>query len=471
MKNFYKNYLLNRIVVPAIATGLLLLSGAEAATAQKNRPALFSKVREHATQPLPTKREATTSVSTQSLARLAAATTSAQPLTSMHYSPNGANWRHETTNTYTYDGAGLVTSITEKSPTGSNLTRETWTYDQYGNETENKYENWNGSQWELNGGWRTAYTYNAGGKVTESIESNWSNNRWELRYRSVVAYNAAGNFESLTGYDRDGSNWLVEESYTLTYANANSGPTSLLYMEPNRDGVLVNTERTIDIVWHTFSTNVTFDTFFDQPVKSYLNQVWENGQWVNEEKYDAVFGDNNSFVGIEQEWENGAWVNSWRITVNFDAWGNQTLGQDEERENGNWVIYGANKYTHTYNSANNLTETIRQNWDEQTRAFSNTERIVYSNFQTVTSAPLAAEELIASVYPNPTADKITLSYKQLPGRATLQVTDMTGRTVFKKQLGTTAEQQELDLSNFPAGLYMLQLSTADAVATRKVLKL
>ncbi|WP_187261090.1 T9SS type A sorting domain-containing protein [Pontibacter beigongshangensis] len=471
MRNFYPFRVLSRTFLTTVLTSFLVIGSTDAATAQQHRPISLKSNRSlHSPAPATGNKLVAGSLA-GSLTKQAAAATIAQPLTSQHYAADGATWRHETTNTYAYDEAGRITSVVEKHPDGSNLRRETWTYDQYGNETENLHEQWNGSAWELNGGWKSDHTYNANGKITETIERNWRNNAWELYYRYVYSYNGNNQLLTITEYDVDASEWLLEGSYTLAYANATGGPTSLTYMEPNRDGVMVNSERVIDIAWHSFSNSRPGYELFDQPIKSYVSQVWEDGQWVNDEKYDATFGANGSYVGTYQEWENGTWVNDYRETVTYDERGNLVLSEDERRIAGAWVKDYGFKYTYTYNTAGNLAESVQQNYNTGTRAYENTYRIVYSNFQVITSAPLAAAELSTEIYPNPTADKITLSYKQPGSQATLQITDIAGRIVFEKQLPYAVQQQELDLSNFPAGLYMLRLRAGNAVSTTKIMKL
>jgi hypothetical protein len=74
---------------------------------------------------------------------------------------------------------------------------------------------------------------------------------------------------------------------------------------------------------------------------------------------------------------------------------------------------------------------------------------------------LSVHALQLSVYPNPTADRLTVNYTgEITPGTRFMVTDVTGKIVSEQQLAS--EEQSLDVSQFPAGMYILVLMEGDA---------
>jgi hypothetical protein len=62
----------------------------------------------------------------------------------------------------------------------------------------------------------------------------------------------------------------------------------------------------------------------------------------------------------------------------------------------------------------------------------------------------------AILYPNPAGEHITVDFSQLYNSATLQLVDISGKTVFRSQL--TSNRQTIDISALPAGTYLYRIS-------------
>ena len=62
----------------------------------------------------------------------------------------------------------------------------------------------------------------------------------------------------------------------------------------------------------------------------------------------------------------------------------------------------------------------------------------------------------AILYPNPAREQITVDFSRLYTSATLQLMDISGKTVFKTQL--TSNRQTIDISALPAGTYVYRIS-------------
>ena len=68
-----------------------------------------------------------------------------------------------------------------------------------------------------------------------------------------------------------------------------------------------------------------------------------------------------------------------------------------------------------------------------------------------------------SLYPNPAVTAVTLSYPiELEG-ATLEIYDLTGRSITKKALSSADKEVTLAIDSYPAGMYMLVVKQADTI--------
>ncbi len=69
--------------------------------------------------------------------------------------------------------------------------------------------------------------------------------------------------------------------------------------------------------------------------------------------------------------------------------------------------------------------------------------------------PSVVRSTEAIVYPNPAADYIQVEFSMAHNQATFSLLDISGKTVFKKQL--TTNKQSLDISGIPAGSYIYRV--------------
>jgi len=88
-----------------------------------------------------------------------------------------------------------------------------------------------------------------------------------------------------------------------------------------------------------------------------------------------------------------------------------------------------------------------------------------SNGGVITSVSDVEKEVIL-IYPNPTEDKIKIENLPL-GKSTFILSDATGNEIITSK---AEESFELDLSNFPTGVYTLKLNTSKGNFTKKVVK-
>lgn len=72
------------------------------------------------------------------------------------------------------------------------------------------------------------------------------------------------------------------------------------------------------------------------------------------------------------------------------------------------------------------------------------------------------------VYPNPATDIVSLSM-EATGPAYLQGFSTIGKLVFEKTLPAAVGNVQLDVADWPAGIYLMKIQTPNAEGTKKLI--
>ena len=91
----------------------------------------------------------------------------------------------------------------------------------------------------------------------------------------------------------------------------------------------------------------------------------------------------------------------------------------------------------------------------------------YGNATGINTTCCTANSL--SLQPNPTATSTTISFNNELNNANIEVMNVTGQIIFKKE-NQTGKQINLDLSNQAAGIYFIEVKQAAEVWRGKVVK-
>ncbi len=73
------------------------------------------------------------------------------------------------------------------------------------------------------------------------------------------------------------------------------------------------------------------------------------------------------------------------------------------------------------------------------------------------------------IYPNPTKDVITIDMNGVKNIASIHITDLAGKTIFKTDSITTSTLK-VDLSNYKSGVYLVQLTDKSGAKTVEIIK-
>ena len=90
-----------------------------------------------------------------------------------------------------------------------------------------------------------------------------------------------------------------------------------------------------------------------------------------------------------------------------------------------------------------------------------------------TTTALANEQFLQnnfSIYPNPTIGSFTIEFKELANSYSVEVFDMTGKTIYENNYDQTANLvQEINLDNASSGVYFVNIKSDKGLVTKKLI--
>ena len=81
------------------------------------------------------------------------------------------------------------------------------------------------------------------------------------------------------------------------------------------------------------------------------------------------------------------------------------------------------------------------------------------------STPIFQQENVFTMYPNPAKDVVTLQYDLAINNATVSIFDVTGRLIQNVALNSVSGSNELNVSAYPAGVYLVLVKQGAAVVS------
>jgi hypothetical protein len=108
-----------------------------------------------------------------------------------------SSWGDDSRTTFTYQSNGSYVAVRQEAiAAGSwvNLERQTTTYDNYGNEILNQYEEWDNAAWSIESGSRTLLSYTAANQVRRAVDQRYDSGTNRYQNEFVTTF---GNFTTL----------------------------------------------------------------------------------------------------------------------------------------------------------------------------------------------------------------------------------------------------------------------------------
>ena len=163
----------------------------------------------------------------------------------------------------------------------------------------------------------------------------------------------------------------------------------------------------------------------------------------------TLLNTNIKFKGSMTAWDTVSMAannHTWTLALDLEP-GTYEWGaiEDDGTASGLWLISGPNNLSVTIDNSGNITGT--------------------NTYTTMITTGINEPETRFNVYPNPTQGILNL---QLTQRASLSIFDLSGRKLLDVQ--NTNGNQQIDLSGFKSGYYLLEIRTGNSVQRKVIVK-
>jgi hypothetical protein len=107
--------------------------------------------------------------------------------------------------------------------------------------------------------------------------------------------------------------------------------------------------------------------------------------------------------------------------------------------------------------------------DEGAETAASAVTVIEKTEETITGADILEAPLTLKPYPNPTNGLITLNLDELSSNCLITIVDLSGKIILRKT-ATGGQTVELDISAYPAGIYLLTVENGRRKKTARVVK-
>ena len=296
------------------------------------------------------------------------------------------------------------------------------------------YQTWDGTNWVNM--YNDVYTYDPSGRLTQDVNGTWNaltaafNPGTEWTY----FYDASGNLIQKNQVSISGSVYTNVNQESMTY-NASNKMTSDTYSQWNGVAYVAD-----------YMNAYTYDTAGNRLTAQYSTYNTTTSAWDNVTlKTYSSFSSMMPGMELDQVWDTtggGSWVNSIQ-------------------------------YTYTYNSNNQLTNSVGESWNVAGFwEFANGD--AKSNYYYESYSTTAVQNVVAngsvSIFPNPAQDVISINLKWNQAQSfTIAVFDMSGRMMSLTSVPATAQYSTmLSVNTLPAGNYIIKINGQNGQMTQQV---
>ncbi len=327
--------------------------------------------------------------------------------------------------TYAYDAEGnMLSKLAKRAPAPGmpleNHRQWAYTYDIAGNPTARLLQVWDGAQWANVS--RLTTNYNAAGQPTQQLQERWIDGSWANNRRRGWLYE-----------DGTGLVTTVQEQTFDTDEQSWVNQTRMLYQNNSLGS------------W----TNI-------------VKQHWDAEQmsWANVEREELQY---NAGLQLENrtlsEWQGNAWQPLYQLYYSLAGGVFSLFGDIWDTNEGQWNLFA--RHQAAYEDGRIIQDRGWQYWSEGQESWINAQVSVqrqhyWSDVMVHTEAITTLE---SCPVPNPYRMGTPFPCEGLPANqpVELRLTDMVGKTVYRKRLDTAAALQ-MD-GTLPGGLYVLTIQS------------
>ncbi len=285
-------------------------------------------------------------------------------------------------------------------------------------------------------------TFNSNGTIDFTVFKKWNGTGWDNFDKTIYHYTSTGKVDTVTIQEYGIGEW-INDFRTINQYDINDYKTYSLEQISLGD-------------WNNSKQNFITNNEEGLPIE-FIQESWNtiSNDW--EKNYKESYTYNNPGLITEvfrEDWIDSAWVNDRKITTVYDVNDLITLIQrfNWDLQTTSWVV--EEKWVYTYNSDYTESQYVRSVKDALTGLFEEVRRRTYYY-----SAPLDLfEEQNSSVglYPNPAKNLVNIDLNTTSSTS-LSLADLSGRVLQTIELEEGLEAYQLDVSNYPLGMYFIEI--------------
>lgn len=255
------------------------------------------------------------------------------------------------------------------------------------------------------------YQYNQGNAV-EQISYNWNGSDWEFSGKTENEFNSNGDKTKIVRYNWDGSSWAENDSTFFTHQ----------YDAENK----------------LFST---VESFFMM------------GDWITSDSTSYHYSGDQLMEDIDYTFDpmSSEWQSDWRTTYSYNNNGEVSEAVYYTWNGASWARETSESYSYQYNSEGKVTEQIiSSSSGEITFKY----EYDYSGCNVPLSTVYTNNTNSIDIYPNPAQEKLIITTEE---NAEIILFNTMG--IKFHQQTVTQKKTEIDLSDYPQGMYLLKFNS------------
>jgi|GEM_PF-2985969 len=378
-------------------------------------------------------------------------------------------WESPTTIAYTYNSqAQLTQQVLADSATAEPLSRVLTTYNAYSAPTETREQYWNGTAWVDAS--RLVWTYDSHNTLEEErkeyFDSNGTSWLTVAGTHYLNTYNANNHLTAQVVQEYDSLTQGFVNKLRQLYVVPASGEWSQQTIQSWHSG-WQDSARVVNAQWQDFAK--------DQMTSADIQQPAGGGQWVTFMRMSGSYSPALERKVFDRLDSSGLWHNYARFSTSYDVFDTMTDSRVEswDDQTSTWNIVIQEHHLPTYDAAGELRRRIDQVLIPFfTTGLENSERYHFYDYRSpLATQPASAGALALSAAPNPSADgRFELQVAGSPARVSVRVVDALGRPVWQRYYaGSLPASTNIDLSQQPAGVYMVEVRGEKSLGRLRVL--
>ena len=319
------------------------------------------------------------------------------------------------------------------------------------------YLEWQGNEmneWEYY--YKEVNTYNDDNSLNDSYIAFWNTDieDWENYHKEEFYYHESG----LTNY-RLYYLWMTGD-WTL------SSKTDYYYGETALLDSVTNFHREMD-EWILFGQrNFSYDenenTILVKDVR-WVDEMWENNQ-----QYESEYDQNNyrtSYISSIWDGTSSTWIYQFKFEDLYDEFGNRLMASSYNwsLDEMHWI--GIDMSENYFDEDNNSLMAVFYDWDDNLSDWVIKEKAFY--YRSIISQISEHASDSIRIYPNPVENVLTIETNN-EYHFNCTILSLTGQKL--AQIKINHSENRINMANYPAGIYFLQLKDGNRIISKKIIK-